>query len=154
MSGATTTPCAPVAEASEADSGAYTVLTGAAWVLRTVSGSGERDVYGAQCTTCRETSGQGAEVARSVGAWAIEHTRTHPNHRGYVSVVRTQWRVDEAAAPPGSGTALTETGSGQPRPSGSTGDEPRTGRTHHVRPLPSWRLVLAAAVWGRAVSFR
>ena len=92
--------------------GAHTVvLTGAAWVLRAVSGPGGRDaVYGAQCTTCRQTSGQGSDAARSVAAWAVEHTRAHPDHRSYVSLTRTQWRVDPETAPPASAPVHVRTG--------------------------------------------
>ncbi len=158
MSGTTTTPHVPAVQPTGADSGASTVLTGAAWVLRAVTGPGGRDaVYGAQCTTCKQTSGQGSGVARSVGAWAVEHTRVHPEHRSYVSIVRTQWRVDPDAAPPVPDTvaAPVEPAPGQPDPAERNGNKPRTARTHHARPLLStWRLGLSAAVWGAGVRLR
>ncbi|WP_445195104.1 DUF7848 domain-containing protein [Streptomyces odontomachi] len=132
-------------------SDAYAVLTGAEWVLRAVGDLGGREaVYGAQCTTCRETSGQGADVARSVGAWAVEHTRANPNHRNYVSVVRTQWRVDPdiRISQPASSPVPVHTG--QPRPgdaetTGTGPDQPQRRSARHAaarsqqrRWVPAW----------------
>jgi hypothetical protein len=129
-------------------SGAQTVLTGAEWVLKTFSGPGGRDVvHGAQCTTCKATSGQESNVVRSVGAWAVEHTRAHPRHRGYVSTARTQWRVDPAFDPPVADTAPVQVERGQPGPVDPGSDQPPPQPAHHARSR-LWR-----RAWGRIARY-
>jgi hypothetical protein len=129
--------------------GANTILTGAEWVLRTVRNfDGQIVVFDAQCTTCKETSGHGSDVARSVGAWALGHTRANPEHRGYVSIARTRWRVDPNLDPPVADTASAKTETETPVLVDQGGDQLPRRPIHHARPRSS-----STWVWRRITRF-
>jgi hypothetical protein len=117
-----------------------TVMRGAKWVLSAVSGPGGPDaVYGAQCTTCYESTGDWDD-ARPVSVWAVEHMRAHPQHCGYELVTRTQWRVDPGPAFPHASIEVPVEGS-VPGPAGAGSARPQDRRIHHARSPLTRRLL-------------
>ncbi|WP_443048848.1 DUF7848 domain-containing protein [Streptomyces sp. NBC_00328] len=57
-------------------------------------------MYGAECTTCGESSGATDGESLPAEVWALKHTDSHPAHRTFRAIITSFWRVSPAEGNP------------------------------------------------------
>ena len=85
------------------------IVKGADWVVVEEKGPGvPKGIHGVECMTCEEKSPLVDDDSLPVAAWAIHHTRDHPEHQLFLAHTERHWRVvarpDPPSPPPENGT--------------------------------------------------